>query len=250
MTPSHERIFAVTTYRYTFDFEDGTSRAFEVWLDSDTLEMIPDTRENPPDWIRLEHHQCANCPLLPAEHEVCPVARNLVGVIEAFAETISFEKVKVTVETDHGRQYPKMTTAQDGVSSLLGIYMVASGCPVLGKLRPLVGIHLPFLTPEEATYRTVSMYLFAQYSLHRKGHEPDWDLHRLKDFLEEARIANRDFCNRLRSVGISDASLNALNILSLQGELTHFTLNEDDLNHWRRIFEAEFLPLVPGKEKD
>jgi hypothetical protein len=240
----------VTSYRYTFDFEDGTSRGFEVWLNPDSLELIPDTRKNPPEWIALDHHQCSNCPLTPEDSPHCPIARNLVGVIEAFAETISFEKVKVTVQVDHGRRYIKETTAQEGVSSLLGIYMVASGCPVLGKLRPMVGIHLPFMTPEEATYRTVSMYLFAQYFLHRKGVETDWDLHHLKDFLEEARIANRDFCQRLRSVGISDVSLNALNILSLQGELTHSTLHDDDLDHWRKIFESQFLPLAPQDQKD
>ncbi|MDN5353885.1 MAG: hypothetical protein PWQ09_641 [Candidatus Cloacimonadota bacterium] len=42
------------------------------------------------------------------------------------------------------RNYVKDTTIQRGVSSMLGMFLVSSGCPVLTKLKPVVKFHLPF----------------------------------------------------------------------------------------------------------
>tara|TARA_B100000686_G_scaffold86198_1_gene93073 strand:- start:90 stop:251 length:162 start_codon:yes stop_codon:yes gene_type:complete len=44
------------------------------------------------------------------------------------------------------RCYVEHTTMTEAVSSLLGIYMVTSGCPVMDKLRPMVRFHLPLAT--------------------------------------------------------------------------------------------------------
>jgi len=92
--------------------------------------------------------------------------------------------------------------------------------PILNKLRPMLATHLPFMSSEESTYRTVSMYLTAQYFLHKSGQPADWELKHLLDLLKECRATNSGYCGRLRSLGIGDAALNALALLNVQGELT------------------------------
>ena len=55
------------------------------------------------------------------------------------------------------------------VFSLIGIYMVTSGCPIMDKLRPMARFHLPFASTEETIYRAISTYLLGQYFLEQKG---------------------------------------------------------------------------------
>src|SRR5262249_45179319 len=79
-------------------------------------------------------------------------------------------------------------------SSLIGIFMVTSGCPVMNKLRPMVDTHLPFMTSAESTYRVISMYLLAQFFRQRQGRKPDWALEGLLGVLEAAKETNAAFC--------------------------------------------------------
>jgi hypothetical protein len=110
-----------------------------------------------------------------------------------------------------------------------------------------VDTHLPFMSPEESSYRTLSMYLTAQYFGMRMGQDPDWQL---KDFiahLRNVRETNGGFCARLRSLGIKDASLNALATLNAMGELT--SLSGRDARTWpagkpsTRTLRASSRPL-------
>ena len=58
---------------------------------------------------------------------------------------------------------------QMGVSSLLGVIMTTSGCPIMAQLKPMVRFHLPFASLEETIFRMVSMHLVAQYLRHQDG---------------------------------------------------------------------------------
>ncbi|MDP6579946.1 MAG: hypothetical protein QF681_04745 [Vicinamibacterales bacterium] len=160
-------------------------------------------------------------------------------MIELFGDWISHHQVEVSVDA-HDRRYLKTTPAQSAASSLIGIVMVTSGCPILDRFRPMVEIHLPFQTPPEATYRFLSMYLFTQYCIAHDGGSPDWELAEVESFLEQARCANSGIADRLRAIGIEDAGINALAILNAHGELTRFRLLDDDLEHWRRIVGAVY----------
>ena len=75
-----------------------------------------------------------------------------MDIIHSFKDSISYEEVEVFITTK-ARTYMKRTTLQKGLSSLLGIYMVTSGCPTMEKLKPMVRYHLPFATEEETKYR-------------------------------------------------------------------------------------------------
>lgn len=229
-----------TTIRYRFRFGSGEVREFALGLDPETLEMRAPWGGSAPAWTALGYLKCPNCPLDEARHPRCPVARNLVEVVEFLRDRLSFEEVHVTVET-RGRTYSKQTSLQNAAGSLIGIYTVTSGCPVLGKMRPMVETHLPFMTSDEASYRLISMYLLAQYFLHKRGRAPDWDLGHLVELLAEARVTNAAFTRRLQSLGVQDASLNALSELNAQGEITSLGLETADLARLERLFDQTYL---------
>lgn len=227
------------SYRYTFAFDDGRRKEFAVDLDYDTLAMIPPQRDMHPGWTELSYRKCPNCPLSEAEHKRCPIAANLVDVVDFFKDSLSYETVEVSVQA-HGRTYLKRTTLQEGVSGLIGIFMVTSGCPILNKLRPMVDTHLPFMTSEESSYRMISMYLMAQYFRERQGLRADWELKDLLRFLAEASETNASFCRRLQSLGIKDASLNAMSTLNALGEITSLSIETEDFARWERIFRESY----------
>ncbi len=226
-------------FAYSFRFSDGTEKTFEVQLDAETLGLEAPTRAEYPEWTALRYKQCPNCPLSPETHPRCPIAERVVDLVEFFRESISHEEAEVVVEAQT-RTYTKLTSLQKGISSLLGIYMVTTGCPVMNKLRPMVETHLPFMSPTESTYRMIAMYLLAQLILSRHGEKPDWELLQFVEFLREVRTTNTGFWERLRSLGMKDASLNALNSLNSMGEITRDSLEENDLGRWERIFLAHF----------
>jgi Domain of unknown function (DUF6901) len=226
-------------YTYSFGFADGARKEFEVSLDHATLQVVPREERPLPHWTALGYQKCGNCPLSEIDSPRCPVAVNMVEVVEFFRESRSYETADVRVR-GQGREYSKRTSLQQAVSSLLGIFMVTSGCPVMNRLRPMVDTHLPFMDPDESTYRTLSMYLTAQFFRSRGGKPPDWKLERLVPILDECRETNRGFCLRLKSLGIADASLNALSTLNALGEITSLSLETEDLERWSRIFLAHY----------
>src|SRR6185295_20146028 len=168
--------------------------------------------------------------------EHCPVAVNLSTVVETFKDAVSFEHTTVKVETAE-RVYEKATALQKGLSSIIGIYMVTSDCPVMDQLRPMVRFHLPFASVDETIYRAVAMYLVAQYFRMRRGKAPDWQLERLADIYREVAKVNEGMKERLRHASTEDANVNALAILSTQGGMVPLYV-EDSLAEMEHLFRA------------
>jgi hypothetical protein len=225
------------TLQYRFKLRNGVSREFVVRLRKPGLQLVSTGRENLPDWTRLTHHQCPNCPLDPQTHPHCPIAVNLVDVIEAFKDCISTEDADITIGSN-AREYHRRAPVQYGVSSLMGVYMVVSGCPVMDKLRPMVYTHLPFASVEETMYRAVSMYLLAQYFLSQRGKSPDWKLEKLVKIYDDISQVNRAFARRLLSINPKDASLNALVSLDCFANVTAFSIVRDSLKEMEYLFQA------------
>jgi hypothetical protein len=220
-------------YLYSFAFPDGMEKRFEINLNASTLELVPDTELPKPDWGKLHYVQCEHCPLGP-DVEYCPIAVNLAHLVDAFKDSVSFESALVTVESRE-RTYVKQTTLQKGLSSIIGIYMVTSNCPVMDQLRPVVRFHLPFATSEETTYRIVSMYLTTQYFIMRKGGKPDWGLSNLAEIYQAVTFVNKGMARRLVQASTKDANVNAVIILSTFSE-TLGSFFEDSLNELERLF--------------
>jgi len=219
-------------FLYTFEFPDSTEKEFEVQLNAKTLELSTKKDLPKPAWTKLKYKQCEQCPL-GDEHEYCPVAVNLSALVESFKDSVSYENTNVRVQTNE-RIYEKATTLQKGLSSIIGMYMVTSACPVMDKLRPMVRFHLPFGSMEETVYRAVSMYLTAQYLLMRKGKTPDWDLKKLVEIYKAVTHVNRGISNRLSSASEEDANMNAVVILSAYAEMVPFSIEH-------RLAELEYI---------
>lgn len=221
--------------RYTFRFEDGTSKEFAVQLDPESLSMLVPEKEHYPEWTRLSFSQCSNCPLKQDSHPRCPIAANLVDLIALFRDSLSYQVVDVEIESET-RKYVKRTDLQSAVSSLIGLLMVTSGCPVMDKLRPMAWTHLPFATAQETLYRAIGMYLMAQYFVARDGGSPDWELHGLEKVYEEVRVVNKGFSGRLAAACKQDAGLNALVHLDCFADYATFFLAEHGLEALRGMF--------------
>lgn len=215
---------ATLLYRYTFQFEDETVKQFETRLDARTLELLPQRELPKPEWTKLKYCQCENCPL-GDEVEYCPVAVNLSELVETFKDFISYVNTKVVVKAPE-RTYEEDTTLQKGLSSIVGLYMVTSNCPIMDQLRPMVRFHLPFATSEETLYRAVSMYLTRQYFAMRRGETPDWELEKLAQIYSAISVVNAGMSRRLRQASTKDANANALIILSAFGETVGVSLKD------------------------
>src|SRR4030042_2274634 len=142
----------ILTYTYTFIFENGDERKYIVNIEPESLQLIRVTKQTSPEWTELKNFKCPHCPLKEEQHKYCPVAQNLEDIITFFSDTPSYDQVKINVKTNE-REYQKETSVQVGVGSIIGIIMPTSGCPIRGKLKPLVRFNLPFASIEETEFR-------------------------------------------------------------------------------------------------
>lgn len=220
-------------FKYHFTFNDDTIKTITTIVDKRNLSIVSPEHKYFPEWARLENFKCPHCPLNETEFTYCPLALNLQTILSEFSDKNSFELVEVLVETPV-RNYHRKTSLQQGVSSLLGILMVTSGCPVMGKLKPLLYFHLPFASIEETEVRALSLYLLAQYVKMIKGEEPDWEMNKLKKIYEDVRILNHHVSKKIVNLSNKDANINSLIVLNNFAEFVTIILGE------KTIEELEF----------
>lgn len=226
-------------YRYRFVLAGGIEKNIPILLDSRTMNVVGRKRESYPPWTELGFYKCTHCRLDEAHHTYCPIAVNVHDVIEEFKGCVSFQNVDLFIDAE-SRQYVAHTTLQKGLGALLGIFMVTSGCPIMEKLKPMVRYHLPFATEEETVYRVISMYLFAQYFLFRRGEEPDWGLEKLVEIYRDVGLLNRCFCNRLKNMSPEDGCVNAVIILDCFAKSVILSVNQEMIREIETSFSAYF----------
>lgn len=193
---------------------------------------------NAPEWTELSKFKCSHCPLDENVNTHCPLALNLVDMIHEFQHHNSFDRVKITAEAPN-RTYYKETELQSGVSSYLGILMVTSGCPIMGKLKPMLHFHLPFATLEETEVRAFSLYLLAQVIKLKRGENPDWEMNNLFNIYEDIRTLNHNVSKKIADLEQKDASINSLVVLNNFADYVTFTLDEklmDELSVYLKEF--------------
>ena len=222
---------------YKFLFDNGTKKEFIIELDEKSLDLVIEHKGELPEWTNLSCNRCSICPLDENEHKHCPIAANISEVIEFFCKTISIEEIVIEIETPE-RNYKKRTAVQGVISPLIGIYMVTSGCPIMDKLRPMVRFHLPFADNDETVYRSLSMYLVSQFLLKKNGKEPDFDMVHLQDIYKDINAVNASFCQRIRSIKIEDASLNALVHLDCFAQFVQLSIEAEFYDKMNYIFKS------------
>lgn len=228
-------------FTYRFIFEDDSEKEFIVKLKRDGLSLITEVEDPTPEWTKLGFHQCDPCPFNPEATLHCPAAMALYRPIVVFKDYLSFNDAHVHVRTE-GREYARTTSLQVGLSSMFGLLMATSGCPLLEKLRPMARYHLPFADEDETSYRAISMYLVAQFLRGKAGQEPDWELKGLASIYDDITKVNKGFVERLRSMPIKDASLNAIIGLDCFAMNINFAITQDMLDDLR----ATFRTLLPA----
>ncbi|HCL56221.1 MAG TPA: hypothetical protein DHW82_04330 [Spirochaetia bacterium] len=226
-------------YEYIFNFYNGIRKEFKIELDANTLNLIKTIEEPFPEWTKMESFQCSNCPLDKEKVSHCPLAVNVSEVIDFFSNSLSYEEAQVILQTED-RTYFKETALQGGISSILGIYMSTSGCPILAKLKPLVRYHLPFATVDETTFRITSMYLLGQYLKNIHGEETDWEMKGLIKIYDDIKKVNENFCRKISELRIQDASLNAVVILDTFGSFVSLSIDSNMLLNMKEWFSAYF----------
>jgi len=228
------------TVFYRFRLPDGSQEEFNLRLDAETLELHGNLPAVAPDWTRLDFHQCPNCPLSVDEHPHCPLALNLVNLVEPFDGVLSHDKLEMEVITDE-RMIAQKTTAQRGISSLMGLVIATSGCPHTAFLRPMARFHLPLASNEETVYRATSMYLLAQYYLKKEGEKADIELDGLTRIYEEMETINIAIADRLRAATTTDSSVNAIVVLDVYAKTVGMVI-EGSLERIRYLFAPFFKP--------
>ena len=228
--------------RYRFRMPDNSSEEFKLELNSLNLELKGNIPEYLPPWTKLDFHQCPNCPLDVLTHPHCPLAANIVNVVQRFDGLISYDNVVVDVITEE-RWIILHTTAQKGISSMMGLVIASCGCPHTAFFKAMGRFHLPLASNEETIFRATSMYLLAQYFLKMEGRHADLELDGLTKIYRNMQIVNIAIANRLRSTSMSDSSINAIIILDNFAKHLPYAI-EKSLKDLRHLF----LPFLnyPG----
>jgi hypothetical protein len=211
------------TYRFTFP--DSRERTFELELDRDTAELSAPTNPDPPAWTELGFHQCTGCPFEAAEVSHCPAAVHLSKITDGFTDLVSYDKVRVTVESEE-RSVAATLSAQQALASLMGLIMASSGCPRTAVFRPMARFHLPFSSESETAYRVAAMYLMAQHFVARDGGKADFALDSLGRVYSGVHSVNRGMAQRLRAATRQDAIVNAIVLLDVYSSLVPAAIHD------------------------
>lgn len=219
--------------RYRFDLPDGSQKSLDFTFDAADFRLANALPAAPPFWTALKFNQCANCPLDAAQHPHCPAALHMVSAIEPLKALVSFDKVGVTVAQEERTIYAD-TTAQQAMSSVLGLIMATAGCPWTDRLRPMARFHLPFASELETVYRSVCMFLLAREMAGAGGAD---GYTALRALYENLHVVNRGMSRRLGAAAQTDPARNAMALLDAYTTLLPAAL-ETSLEELEGLFDA------------
>lgn len=223
-------------FKYIFSFGPDWEKkqVFDIKIDAKSLELLNPPTITLPSWTLLEFYQCTICPLKSTDHPYCPVAVNLVTVVQGMGSLISYDQVQVEVQTRE-RTITGKTTVQQAIRSLIGLLMAVSGCPHTAYFKPMARFHLPLSSEAETIYRASSMYLLAQYFKKKDGKTIDLDFKGLKKIYQDIQLVNYTMAARLREASKNDSILNAIVELDIYAQTLTFVI-EDSLKEFRSLF--------------
>ena len=197
---------------YFFRLESGVGHRFDVEFDR------PAAAGPLPEWTRREVDKCPHCPLPDTPGTHCPAAADLVPLVEKFSALSSIDRVDVHVVTPEYEAH-KRTDTQTALRALMGLIFATGACPILGRMRPLAHMHMPFATGTENVYRIVSMHLMGQFL---RGETAGLD--GLDRFFSDIDKLNHAFFGRLKRAVQRDAGINALLALHSHSTLASLSI--------------------------
>jgi hypothetical protein len=221
------------TITYRFDLPDGSAKTLEFAFDAVDFKMLKAPPDAPPFWAELAFSRCANCPLDESLNPHCPAALQLASALEPLNALVSFDTVGVTV-TQAERTVYAQTSAQQAMSSVIGLVMATSGCPWTDHLRPMARFHLPFASEAETVYRSIGMFLLARALA---DSDKSQGFAALEALYENLHVVNRDMSRRLGAAARTDPARNAMALLDAYTTLLPAAL-ERSLDELRPLFDA------------
>lgn len=221
---------------YRLQFPDDRLIEFPITIDELSCTYSPETEITPNYWAALDYQQCSNCTLNKTESPFCPVALNLTPILSLCSKVASYQSVRLEVFTTE-RTISGTTTMQRALSSIFGLIMATSPCPHTEYLKPMARFHLPLASETENTYRTISMYLFAQYFRRDEGMDFNLDLEQLTAIHENLQIINKALTNRLKPATLEDTTLNAVLLLDLFSQAVTWSI-EAAIEEIRPLFDS------------
>lgn len=213
------------TIEYLFRLSDGRQFHYTLSLQNQRYHLLSDSPDNPAEWTRLTNQQCVNCPLNETDNPHCPAALNIAQLVGDVSQLISYDRLDVTV-TMPQRTVTANTSAQQAISSLLGLLLASSDCPHCRYMQPMARFHLPLADEHDTVYRATSMYLLAQYLRSTKQLPADDSLNGLGAIYHQLEQVNLGLAARLRDVCEHDATVNAIVILDLLAKEVPFAMEE------------------------
>ena len=224
---------AALTISYRFDLPDGSTKTLEFAFDAVDFKMLKAPPDPPPFWTELTFSRCANCPLDETLNAHCPAALQLASALEPLSALVSFDTVGVTV-TQAERTVYAQTSAQQAMSSVIGLVMATSGCPWTDHLRPMARFHLPFASEAETVYRSIGMFLLARAIA---GSDEPQGFAALEELYQNLHVVNRDMSRRLGAAARTDPARNAMALLDAYTTLLPEAL-ERSLDELSPLFDA------------
>ena len=195
--------------RYRFDLPDGSTKTLDFTFGAVDFKLQNAPLEDPPFWTELGFSQCANCPLDKRQTAHCPAALQMASAVEPLKALVSFDTLGVTV-TQAERTVHARISAQQAMSSVLGLIMATAGCPWTDHLRPMARFHLPFASEAEAVYRSICMFLLARELV---GAAEPQGFAALEALYASLHVVNRDMSRRLGAATRTDPARNAMALL-------------------------------------
>ncbi|MDK9707819.1 MAG: hypothetical protein OEL83_12290 [Desulforhopalus sp.] len=231
MTPTDR-----TAYEYSFLLPDLRCITFSVIIDplSHEIATCPIIA---PAWARLEFHQCAPCTLKVEEHPYCPVALSISDLVTTFKATPSHVECTVSCRSPD-RTVMKETKIQEGLTSILGLLIAISGCPIMEFFKPLARFHLPFATVDESIFRIVAMYMLRKYYQNEGMVRDHFSLGDIKDHYALVRLVNKGIFDRVHSVTQFDADKNAIITLNSLGQILEMEI-DSNLESLAHLFKPQ-----------
>ena len=191
------------TIQYSFQLSWDRQEVFDLEIDEERIELVGHSPDDLPEWTRLDFKQCDICPLTADAHSHCPAASHIAKIVTRFSDILSYDEVHVDVSTRE-RQISQDTSAQAGISSLMGLVMATSGCPHMAFFKPMARFHLAVANEHETLYRSASNYLLAQYFAAKTGKKADLALEGLKKIYQNVKVVNSGILERLKTVAEKD----------------------------------------------
>lgn len=224
---------------YCFTFPDNKEETVHLEVDTTTFELVNNIPSQLPYWTSLDFHQCSHCPLDKQVHLRCPLASNMVNIVKRLTAFLPYQKLHLDVITKE-RAFSHDTTLQAAVGSLMGFVMPTSGCPYTAYFKPMARFHVPLASSAETIYRSVSMYVMAQYFLYNDEQKPiDTELKGLAKIYEDLHEVNTTMAERFLAASKQDSSVDAIVQLDIYA-MTFLGIPEDPLNELKHLFEAFF----------